>query len=142
MVVMAKRRRFDSAVSLNRDFARATNVNISVQTYRNILQEANLRARRPAVRVPLTPRHRVNRLAFARYHQNLRLRQFRHILFTGESKFCLDFHDGRRRVWRQRNERFRDCCIVEHDQWGSGSAMVWTGISYDGHITLRTYMCL
>ena len=103
MVVMAKRRRFDSAVSLNRDFARATNVNISVQTYRNRLHEANLRARRPAIRVPLTPRHRDNRLAFARDHQNLRLRQFRLILFTDGSKFCFDFHDGRRRVWWQPN---------------------------------------
>lgn len=140
MVLMAKRRRFDSAVTLNRDFARVTNVTVSVQTYRNRLHEANLHARRPAVRVPLTPRHRVNRLAFARDHQNWRLRQFRHILFTDESKFCLDFHDGRRRVWRQRNERFKDCCIVEHDQWGSGSVMVWAGISYDGRTDLHVFM--
>jgi hypothetical protein len=94
MVVMAKWRRFDSAVSLNRDFARASNVIISVQTYRNRIHEANLRPRRPAVRVPLTPRHRVNRLAFARDRQNLRLCQVRHfvhrwikILFGSET--CL-----------------------------------------------------
>jgi hypothetical protein len=51
-------------------------VNISVQTYRNRLHEANLIARRPAV----------------------------------------------------------------HDQWGSGSVMVWPGISYDGHMDLHVFM--
>ena len=69
MVVMAKRRRFDSAVTLNRDFASVVNVNVSVQTNRNRFHEVNLRARRPAVRVPLSARHRVNRLAFTRDHQ-------------------------------------------------------------------------
>ena len=87
MVVMAKPSRFDSAVTLNRDFARATNVTVSVKTYRNRLRETGLRARRPAICVPLTPRHRVNRLAFARDHPHLRLPQYRHILFTDESKF-------------------------------------------------------
>ncbi len=140
MVVMAKRRRFDSAVTLNRDFSRVTNVNVSVQTFRNRLHEANLHARRPAVRVPLTAGHRQNRLAFARDHHLWRLRQYRHILFTDESKFCLDFNDGRRRVWRQRNDRFRDCCVAEHDRWGSGSVTVWGGISYDGRTDLHVFM--
>jgi hypothetical protein len=34
------------------------------------------------------------------------------VLFTDESRFCLDFHDGRRRVWRQKNERFMNCCVA------------------------------
>jgi hypothetical protein len=48
----------------------------------------------------------------------------------------LDFHDGRRRVWRQKNERFKDCCVVEHDRFGGGSIMVWGGISFDGSTDL------
>ena len=36
-----KRRQFDSAVTLNRDFASVENVNVSVQTYRNRLHEVN-----------------------------------------------------------------------------------------------------
>jgi hypothetical protein len=49
-----------------------------------------------------------------------------------ESRFCLDFHDGRRRVWRQKKERFKNCCVAEHDRFGGGFVMVWGGISYDG----------
>lgn len=140
IVVMAKRQRFESAVALNRDFENASGVHISAQTLRNRLHDANLRARRPVVRPPLTQRHRRNRLAFAQDHVNWRLRHFRHVLFTDESKFCLDFHDGRRRVWRQRNERFSNCCITEHDKFGCGSVVVWAGISFDGRTDLHVFM--
>ena len=92
------------------------------------------------MRPPLTPRHRAARLEFARDHSHWQLRHFRHILFTDESKFCLDFHDGRRRVWRQRNERFTDCCIAEHDMFGGGSVIVWAGISYDGRTDLHVVL--
>ena len=135
---MAKRHRFDSAVTFNIEFQNASGVKISVQTYR--LHEANLRARPPAVRPPSTPRHRAARLEFARDHSHWQLRHFRPILFTDESKFCLDFHDGRRRVWRQRNERFTDCCIAEHDKFGGGSVIVWAGISYDGRTDLQVVL--
>ena len=132
----ARRRRFDSAVTLRGDFEYTHGVRISVQTVRNRLHEANLRARRPVVRPPLTPHHRRCRLDFARQHVNIGRRALHNILFTDESKFMLDFHDGRRRVWRRKNERFSDCCVTEHDRFGGGSVLVWAGISYDGRTEL------
>ena len=89
---------------------------------------------------PFTLRHRRNRLAFAPDHVNWQRRHYRHVLFTDESKFCLDHHDGRKRVWRQRNERFKDCCVAEHDQFGGGSVLVWAGISFDGRTDLFVMM--
>lgn len=35
-------------------------------------------------------------------------------------------------MWRQKNERFRDCCIAEHDRIGRGSVIVWAEILYNG----------
>ena len=64
--------------------------------------------------------------------------RLRSVLFTDESKFCVDFSDDRIRVWRQKNERFRDCCILEHDRFGGPSVLVWGGISYDGSTDLYT----
>ena len=58
------------------------------------------------------------------------------LYFSDESRFCLDYHDGQRRVWRQKNERFKNCCVAEHDRFGGGSIMVWGGISYDGSTDL------
>ena len=121
-----------SAVTLNREFHAASEVRISTQTVRNRLHASGLHARKPAVRPPLTARHRNCRLQFARRHANWGVRRIRPVLFTDESRFCLDFHDGRRRVWRQKNERFKNCCVAEHDRFGGGSVMVWGDINYDG----------
>ena len=131
IVNIAKRRRFESAKALNADFLDASGVRICEQTVRNRLHAANIRARKPAVRPPLTPEHRRLRLDFFPGHRNIPLARLRSLLFTDESKFCVDFNDGRRRVWRQKNERFRDCCVLEHDRYGGPSVLVWGGFSYD-----------
>ena len=92
---MAKRQRFQR---LNSDFCTATGVRVSSQTVRNRLHTANLRAYRSAVRTILTLRHRTACLQCARDHVEL----------TTESRFCVDFHDGRRRVWRMLGERYAE----------------------------------
>lgn len=43
-------------------------------------------------------------------------------------------------VWSQSNERYRDCCVMECDQFGGGSVLVWGGISYDGRTDLHIIM--
>lgn len=137
LATMARRQRFESAVSLNNDFRLATGVQVTPQTVRNRLHSANLHAYRPVVRPVLTRRHRMARLDFARNHVNWQLRHWTPVLFTDESRFCVDFHDGRRRVWRTTGERYADCCVREHHRFGGGSVMVWAGISIDGHTDLH-----
>ena len=134
---MAKRQRFQSAVRLNSDFRTATGVRLSSQTVRNRLHTANMRAYRPAVLPILTLRHRTARLQWARDHVNWQLRHWTPVLFSDESRFCVDFHDGRRRVWHMPGERYADCCVTEHDRFGSGFVMVWAGISIDGKTDLH-----
>ena len=51
-------------------------------------------------------------------------------LFTDESRFNLFRTDGRRRVYRRRNERYADCFVIERDRLSGGSVMVWGGIAY------------
>ena len=136
LVTLARRNRFDDASNLNRQFHQATGVRITPQTLRNRLHAANFRGRRPAVRPILLPRHRQARLLWARNHVRWQRRHWRPVLFTDESRFCLDFNDGRRRVWRQPGERYADCNIAQHDRFGGGSIMVWGGISLDGRTDL------
>ena len=52
------------------------------------------------------------------------------VLFTDESRFNLFRVDGRRRVYRRRNERYADCCVIERDRFGGDSVMVWGGVAY------------
>ena len=136
IVNIAKRRRFESAKKLNADFKNASGVRICEQTVRNRLNAANIRAMRPAVRPPLTPVHRRLRLTFTQDNRNIPLARLRSFMFTDESKFCIDFNDGRRCVWRQKNKRFQDCCIQKQDRFGGLSVLVWAGVSYDGSTDL------
>ena len=54
------------------------------------------------------------------------------MLFTDESRLCLDFTDRRQLVWRMPKERFDDLNVAEHDRYGKSSVMVWAGISVNG----------
>ena len=107
------------------------NPRISAQTVRNRLAENNLRARRPYVGIVLTDRHRRDRLHWADRHINRTRQDWRTILFSDESRFALSNSDGRIRVYRRRNERYADCCVLQRDRFGGGaSVMVWAGKSY------------
>ena len=130
--LMARRRQFDSAFSLGRNFEQTNGNRISAQTVRNRLHAANLRAKRPVVRPPLTPRLRRFRHVFARYHTLFGRQRLRNVMWTDESKLNLHFNDGRRRVWKQSNERFRDCCVVEHDPFGGGQSLYGRAYPIDG----------
>ena len=132
IVLQAKRQRLKSAVELNAEFIRTHRIRMSAQTYRNRLHDANLRAQKPAVHPPLSRQHIRRRPQFSRNHSNIQLLHLRPILFTDESKFFVDCHDGRRNVLREKNETYRDCCVVEHNWFGGGSVMALVGISVDG----------
>ena len=59
-------------------------------------------------------------------------RDWTSVLFTDESKFCLDFTDRRQLVWRMPKEIFDELKVAEHDRYGKGSVMVRAGISVNG----------
>ncbi|KAL0152204.1 hypothetical protein M9458_051927 [Cirrhinus mrigala] len=54
-----------------------------------------------------------------------------------ERRFTLSTCDRRDRVWRCRGERSAACNILQHDRFGSGSIMVWGGISLEGCTALH-----
>ena len=127
IVTTSRRNRFMSAPKVANELHRASGVRMSAQSVRNRLRTANLRARRPLVAVPLTQRHRQTRVAWATTHLRWTRRQWNTVLFTDESRFNVDFADGRARVWRRRNERFHPENVIQCDHYGGGSVMVWGG---------------
>ena len=85
--------------------------------------------------VPLTRQHVQDWLDFARIHVRWTIRDWTTVLFTDESRFCLDFTDMRQLLWRMSKERFHELDAVEHDRHGKGSVMVWKGINVNGKLT-------
>lgn len=109
---------------------------VSAQTIRNRLREAGLRARRPYVGPVLQRQHRRSRNRWCRNVQGWTLRNWRRVWFSDESRFLLQRHDGRQRVYRRRNERFANNCVAQVDRFGGGSVMMWGAISYTGRSEL------
>ena len=106
---------------------------ISASTVRRRLHQVNLSARSPAIVTLLTPLRQQNRLNWARIHQNWTQIQWRGVLFSDESRFCVYTLDRRERVWRRPGERYAACCIHQHNRWGGEGVMVslWAAISFD-----------
>lgn len=132
LVLAAKRNRFVSVPKLIVYWKVAGNVACSVRTAYRRLREAGIQSRRPAVRIPLSLEHRRRRVTWCQGHQSWSDSQWERVLWTDESRFTLDFNDGRIRVHRLPSERFAPCCVKEHDRYGGGSVMVWAGIWHNG----------
>lgn len=137
IVVSHLRDRFLTASQTAHNTPGRHNNRISSQTVRNRLRESGLRAYRPFVAQVLTRQHRQARLAWARHHLRWTSQQWKNVLFSDESRFCLTRPDGRCRVYRRRNERCAQACVQERDRFGGGaSVMVWGGISHDHRTAL------
>ena len=95
-----------------------------------------LRSRRPAIRIPLT-QHIQMRLEWAQTHVKWTVNDWSPVLFTDESRFCVDFMNRRAKVWRSPNERIAPACTAEHDRFGWGSVMVWAVINAQGKTSLH-----
>ena len=89
---------------------------IHPNTVRNRLKAAQLKARRPNVGQILTPRHGRTRMQWARVHARFTRQKWRNVIFTDESRIKLSRADGRKHVWRRRNERYTYACTIVVDR--------------------------
>ena len=121
--------RFETAASTARRTRGRHGRPISNMTVLRRLRSQGIRAYRPFRGLVLTPRHRQNRLLWARRHRRMTRAEWANVLFTDESRFNLFHNDGRMRVYRRRGERLNDDCVYQRDHNGGGSVMVWAGVS-------------
>lgn len=149
IVLQHLRDRFCPATKTAAETPGRHNRRISVSTVRRRLHSRGLTARRPCKGPILSPVSRRRRLEWCRRHQRWTQQQWRGVLFSDESRFCLSFADGRLRVWRRKGERYSPCCMQQFNRWGGASVMVWAGISgqfrtpliiVEGNLTAARYV--
>ncbi|GFS98990.1 transposable element Tcb1 transposase [Trichonephila clavipes] len=107
-----------------------THHSVSAHTIRRRLQQSGLSSRPPLLGLPLTQNYR-------RLHRQLCderrmwVAKWNKVVFTDESRICLQHHDSRIRVWRHRGERMLNSCVMHHLTGPAPGIMVWGGIGYD-----------
>lgn len=143
------RDRFRPATKTAQDTPGTHNPRISSSTVRRRLRVFGIKAHRPVRGAILTRVRRQARLTWTRQHRNWIQRQWNSVLFSDESRFCLNKADGRDRAYRRQGERYADCCVREVDRWEGNGVMVWGGISFrhktqivfiDGYLTADDYI--
>jgi len=85
LIIACKRNRFVSVPKLTVSWNFGSGVNCSVRTAYRRLAEAGIRSHRPAVRIPLTPRHKNLRKRWCRDQSRRRLEEWRTVMWSDES---------------------------------------------------------
>ncbi|GFU34171.1 transposable element Tcb1 transposase [Trichonephila clavipes] len=106
---------------------------VSARTIRRRLQQSGLSVRRPLLGLPLMQNHRRLRRQWCD-ERMMWVTEWNVVVYTDESRICLQHHDGRIRVWIHRGERMLNNCVMP-----PGSApgiMVWGSIGYHSRTPL------
>ncbi|GFX15171.1 transposable element Tcb1 transposase [Trichonephila clavipes] len=78
-----------------------THHSVSARIIRRYLQLSGLSARLPLLGLPLAQNHRLLRRQWGD-GRKMWAAEWNEVIFTDESRICLQHHDGRIRIWRQR----------------------------------------
>ncbi|GFX16992.1 transposable element Tcb1 transposase [Trichonephila clavipes] len=99
------------------------------------LQQSGLSARHPLLGLPLTKNHK--RLHCQWFDERrMWTAEWNEVVFTDESRICLQHHDGRIRVWRHQGDRMLNSCVIHRHTGPAPGIMVWGGIRYHSHTPL------
>ncbi|GFV55223.1 transposable element Tcb1 transposase [Trichonephila clavipes] len=112
-----------------------THHSVYVRTIRRRLKQSGLSARRPLLGLPLTQNHRRLRRQWCD-ERRMWAAEWNEVVFTDESRICLQHHDGRNRVWRHHGNRMLNSCVMHRHTDPVPGIMVWGGIGYHSHTPL------
>ena len=114
-----------TAVEAQTSLQASSLADVSVQTVRRALERSGLHARIRPKKPLLRPRHRSQRLAFARKYQNWTVEDWRRVVWSDETKVCLLGSSGRSYCWRRSGGPLLEHHILPTLKHGGGSILAW-----------------
>ena len=104
-------------------------VRVHANTLRKVIMSLGFHNRVAAKKPYLSLKHKVDRLAFAKAHQNWTESDWRNIMWTDESSFEIGKYSRQVTVWRRPNERYFSDCLAPSFKSGRTSVMIWGAFS-------------
>jgi transposase len=95
---------FHTAVDVSRAALEHENITVSPDTIRRILVRHGFKARCKIKKPLLKKNHKKNRLNFAKKYRHWTYEDWRHVIWSDESKFMLFGSDGRKYCWKRDSE--------------------------------------
>lgn len=121
-----------SAVEASRRIEHEEGIKISVSSVNNALIRNGLNGRVRRKKPLLRKKHRQRRYAFALKYRQWNMDQWKHVVWSDESKFNVFASDGRQYCWRRVGDQLRDHHTQPTVKHGGGSIMVWRCITWEG----------
>ncbi|KAG1487999.1 hypothetical protein G6F54_012320 [Rhizopus delemar] len=115
---------FASYKEINIELAKL-DIFVCIETLRSYVDRLDFKSYRAAHKPRLTTRHRKSRLRWAKEHLNWTEDQWRSVVWSDESRFCVEGSKRGKRVLRKEGERYDERNIIPTVKWGGGGAMVW-----------------
>ncbi|GFW71612.1 transposable element Tcb1 transposase [Trichonephila clavipes] len=112
-----------------------THHSVSARAIRRRLQQSGLSESRPLLGLPLTQNHRRLRHQWC-FEGRTWTAESNEVVFTDESRICLQHHDGRIRILRHRGERMLSSCVMHRHTDPAPGIMVWDDIGYHSRTPL------
>ena len=119
------------AVDIAKELQELNIVDISPNTVRRRLSETDLHGRALVKKPLLKQNHVKGRLNFVDKYQNWTEKEWKQVLWSDESKICLNGSDGRRWTWKRSGEQLKRKHVkstIKYDK----SVMVWGCFSSSG----------
>jgi len=127
----------DTAVELQKQLFRDTGNTVHPETIRNVLKQQGLKSLVKPKKPLLTPKHKNQRLEFARRHQHWTIDDWKRVVWSDETKINRYGSDGRKWSWKSPNALLKEHHIDPTLKYGGGSVMIWGCMTTEG----VGYMC-
>ncbi|KAG1151992.1 hypothetical protein G6F37_000681 [Rhizopus arrhizus] len=98
---------------------------ICIETLQSYVDQLDFKSYRAAHKPRWTARHRKIKLQWAKEHINWTKGQWRNVVWSDKSHFCVEGRKRGKRVLRKEGERYDERSIVSTVKWSGSNAMVW-----------------